>query len=140
MSAEISSGTTYPVVWSRFVVCSTTDGPRSAWPKSRITSRTTPMSSHVTPTELTIAVVRTLSAFRVVVTTRRRQPRSTAFAAPSREASDGSLPTTWKPVQTAGSTTWSAIAAAATVMICAITIVQPANQPQTAPPRRRDHW
>ena len=138
--AEISSGTTYPVVLSRFVVCSTTDGPGSAWPNSRITSSTTPISSQVTPTELTIAVRRTLEAFRAVVTTSSRQPSSTALAAPSRDASEGSLPTIWKPDHTAGSTTCNAIAAAATVMICAMTMVQPANHPQTAPPRRRDHW
>ena len=83
------------------------------WPNSRMTIRTTPMSSQVTPTEFTIAVIRTLVALSTVVATSSRQPSSTALAAPSREASDGSVPTSWNPLQTAGSTTCKAIAAAA---------------------------
>ena len=43
----------------------------------------------------------------------RRQPSTTAFAAPSFDASAESVPTSWKPDQTAGSTTCRAIAAVA---------------------------
>src|SRR6478735_1367260 len=131
INAEMSSGTTYPVVLSRFVVCSTTDRPRSALVVNKTTIRTTPISSQITPTELTTTVMRTLVALRRMVTMRSRQPRTTAFAAPSFDESAESVPTSWKPDQTAGSTTCSAIAAVASVMICAITIVQPANQPTT---------
>ena len=52
-----------------------------------------------------------------------------AFVAPVRLVIDGSPPTIWKPLQIAGSTACIAIAAAATVTICAMIIVQPANQP-----------
>src|SRR4051812_44743320 len=99
-----------------------------------MTISTTPTSSQVTPIELTTAMMRTLVAFKTVVTTSRMQPSTTAFEAPSFEDSAGSVPTNWKPDQTAGSTACKAIAAAASVMVCAITIVQPANQPTTAPP------
>ena len=67
INAEMSSGTTYPVVLPRFVVCRTTDGPRSALVVNNTMISTTPMISQVTPTELTTAVIRTLVAFSSVV-------------------------------------------------------------------------
>ena len=63
-----------------------------------------------------------------------------ALVAPLRLAIEGSPPTIWKPDQIAGSTACMAIAAADTVTIWAMIMVQPANQPITSPPRRRAHW
>ena len=105
-----------------------------------MTISTTPTSSQVTPT--LVDDRHDPHAGRV-----QHRGRRPAGGSPVRRHSRavlgrqrGSVPTSWKPDQTAGSTTCRAIAAAAKVMICAITIVQPANHPTTAPPRRRDHW
>ena len=45
------------------------------------------------------------------------EPRMIALSAPSADVGDGSVPTIWKPLQTAGSTACSAIAIAATLMM-----------------------
>ena len=39
-----------------------------------------------------------------------------------------------------GSTACSAIAAAATVRICPMIMIQPVNQPNVEPASRDDHW
>jgi len=122
------------------VWCSTADGPRSAWVKSRSTSATTPTSSQVTPITLMRDITETPIALMMVVNVIRITPSRTALVAPSLEASDGSEPTSWKPDHSVGMTTCSAIAAADTVTICAISIVQPANQPTVGVESRRDHW
>ena len=51
-----------------------------------------------------------------------------------------SPPTSWKPLQIAGSTACMAIAAAATVTIWAMSIVQPANQPHMCAAEPAGHW
>ncbi len=86
---------------------------------------------------------RTPAMFTAVVITSRITPSSTAFCAPVAEATEESAPdppTIWKPDQMLGRTTWIAIAAAATVRICPMIMIQPANQPAVVPARRLDHW
>ena len=68
------------------------------------------------------------------------RPSTIALVAPLTVVIAGSPPTSWKPLQIAGSTACIAMAAAATVTIWAMIIVQPANQPTMWPPSRRDHW
>jgi hypothetical protein len=45
------------------------------------------------------------------------EPRTIALAAPSSDVGEVSVPMSWKPLHTSGSTAWSAIAIAATLMM-----------------------
>src|SRR5690242_15038653 len=101
---------------------------------------TTPISSSVTPAELITDISRTPITLMTVVKNSTTTPRSTAFAAPSAETGDESVPINWKPDQIGGSTICIAIAATAVVTICAMIMIQPANQPTVAFESRLDHW
>ncbi len=118
----------------------TTSGPRCAAENNARMTAATPTISQVTPMEFTWDISFTPRQLITVVSTRRMAPRMTALAAPVGDVNAGSPPTSWKPSHNCGSTTWSAIAAAAAVMTWAIDMNQPANQPTTSPPIRRDHW
>ncbi len=102
--------------------------------------RAAPMISAVTPILLTADMTLLSSRFTVVVRARSTTASSAALAAPVAVVGAGSPPTSWKPDQIAGSTTWSASAAAATTTICPITMIQPANQPNAGVLSRVDHW
>ncbi|MBT1096111.1 hypothetical protein KJZ88_31995 [Streptomyces sp. Tu102] len=70
----------------------------------------------------------------------RITPSSAALAAPSAEAGAGSVPISWKPYQSAGSTISSVGPATATTTISPITMIRPANQPKMTFDRRDDDW
>lgn len=123
-----------PVVWKVML------GVRSEWVSRSTMIRTAPMISAVTPTRLIRDITRLSRMFTTVVRTSRITPRSAALAAPSAEVTAGSVPTSWKPDQIAGSTICRASAAAATTTTCPITMIQPANQPKAGVERRDDHW
>jgi hypothetical protein len=116
-----------------------TPGPRSACAKSSTTTTTTPISSRVTPAELITAITRTPITLMTVVRASTTTPSRTAFAAPSAETGEESLPTNWNPDQIGGRTICIAIAATAVVTICAMIMIQPANQPTVTFETRLDH-
>jgi hypothetical protein len=122
------------------LVASTMPGPRTEVENKAMIKSTTPISSAVTPTAFTTAITRTATELITVVMISSSRPSTMALVAPLRLAIEGSPPTIWKPDQMAGRTACMAIAAAATVTICAMIMVQPANQPTTWPPSRRAHW
>ena len=70
-------------------------------------------------------------------------PSQSAFCAPVGLVGEELAPvppTNWNPVQMEGSTACSAMAAADTVRICPMIMIQPVNHPNVAPPSRDDHW
>lgn len=140
MRPETIQAQPYPGLAPGTPVSRTTCGPRTAWVKNMPITATTPTISQVTPMLLIRDIQFTPMLLMIVVSTSSTDPSRTALAAPDEEVSDGSSPMIWNPLQTAGRTTCRAIAAAAAVTICARIMNQPANQPTTSPPIRRDHW
>jgi hypothetical protein len=78
---------------------------------------TTPMISMVTPIRVSIAIFVTPNEAIATHTAMQIEPRMIAFSAPSSDVGEVSVPTSWKPLHTSGSTACSAIAMAATLMM-----------------------
>jgi hypothetical protein len=120
--------------------CTVTEGVRSECVKSSMMISSAPAISAVTPTRLTSDITLLSRRLTAVVSTSSAMPSTAALAAPSEETGEVSVPISWKPDHTGGSTTCSASAAADTTTICPSTMIQPAYQPKTALLSRLDHW
>src|ERR1700754_2928548 len=110
MSIDARNGKTYGPLPCTPLVSNTTDGPRCAWRNSRTITSTTPAISNVTPIRVITAIFVTPNDEIATHTAMQIDPRMIAFRAPSWEVGEESVPTSWNPLHTAGSTVWSAIA------------------------------
>ena len=75
------------------------------------------MISIVTPTRVMAAIFVTPNEAIAMHSAMQIEPRTIALAAPSSDVGEVSVPTSWKPLHTSGSTACSAIAIAATLMM-----------------------